>query len=87
MGELQVLCLFGVDISRGWTVTAEGAYRSGTLVGDGGSGWCVDIGGTAIVVALSEPFTQRVEGGGSECIQAVVPFAVPQCCGNPAALE
>jgi hypothetical protein len=48
-GELQAVCLFGVDISRGSAVTAEGAYRSGALVGDGGAASCVDIRGTAIV--------------------------------------
>jgi hypothetical protein len=85
MGELQVLCLFGVDISRGWTVTADGAYRSGTLVGDGGSESVVDIRGTTFVESL-EPLAQS-GGREGECIQAVVPFAVPQCCGNPAALE
>jgi hypothetical protein len=40
MGELQVLWSWGFDISRGGTVTAEGAYRSGVLVGDGGSESC-----------------------------------------------
>ena len=84
-GELHVLCVFEDDISRGSTVAADGAYRSGTLVGDGGSESVVDIRGTAVVDLLG-PFAPSAETEGA-CIQAVVPFAVPQCCGNPAALE
>jgi hypothetical protein len=58
MGELQALWFWGFDISRDCMVTAEGAYRSGTLVGDGGSdSWCVDIGGT-VEGQMSEPFTR-----------------------------
>lgn len=58
-GELQVRCWFGVVMSRCSTVTAEGAYRSGTLGGDGGAGSCVDIRGTAIADLL-ESLIQRV---------------------------
>jgi hypothetical protein len=63
MGELQVVCVFGVDMSCGSTATAEGAYRSGALVGDGGAGSCVDMRGTVMVDVL-EPFTRTAERGG-----------------------
>ena len=58
MGALQALCLVGIDMSRGWTGRADGAYRSGTFVGDGGSGSCVDMGGTACADSL-EPVYGR----------------------------
>lgn len=57
-GELQLPFGAGVVISRGWTATADGAYRSGTVVGDGGSGSVADMWGTASVDVL-EPFSLR----------------------------
>ena len=48
MGELHALCFSVPDIPRASSATAEGAYRWGTLGGDGGSELCVDIWRTAV---------------------------------------
>jgi hypothetical protein len=43
MGELQLPAVGGVDMSRAGLVAEEGAYWSGSGVGDGGAGSGADM--------------------------------------------
>lgn len=88
MGELHALCLFVADISRASTVTAEGAYRSGLLGGDGGSELCVDIWRTEDGRLLEPGPLPPHAGGVEEWVRTGRrPLCGASVCGNPAALE
>jgi hypothetical protein len=82
-GLLQLLRSVVEVMSREPGAATFGAYRSETIVGDGGSGLCSDIGGA--VTDWLDPCCSSVYAvvrwKGS--VLAVVPSGVPQCAETP----